>query len=63
MDYYLWGAVESKFNEHSLTDRAALQANITQVMVQMDRDEVARACQRFRTRLQGVIKARGGYIE
>ena len=63
MDYYVWGAVESKVNEHPLTDRAALQAKIVEVMGQMKRDEVARACQRFRTRLLGVIRARGGYIE
>ena len=63
MDYYTWGAVQTKVNDHRLVGRVALQERIRQVMRQMEHEEVARACSRFRPRLEGIIQAGGGYIE
>ena len=63
MDYYVWGAVQAKVNDHPLGGRVALQEKIRQVMRQMEEEEVARACSRFRPRLEGIIQAGGGYIE
>lgn len=63
MDYYLWSVVEAKVNEHPVANRDALKRKITEVMRRMDQEEVARACACFRTRLEKVIGAEGGYIE
>ena len=57
------GAVQAKVNDHPLVGRVALQERISQVMRQMEQQEVARACSRFRLRLEGIIQAGGGYIE
>ena len=63
MDYYLWGVVESKVNTHSLANRDYLKRKIQQVMNIMRKEEVARACARFRPRLESIVQAGGGYIE
>ena len=63
MDYYVWGAVQAKVNDHPLVDHVALQERIRKVTRKMVHEEVARACSRFRPRLEGIIQARGGYID
>ena len=63
MEYNLWGAVQTKMNDHPLGSRVAQQETIRQVMRQMEQKEVARACSRFRPRLEGIIRTGGGYIE
>ena len=57
------GAVQPKVNDHPLVGLAALQERVRQVLRQMEQEEIARACSRFRPRLEGTIQARGGYIE
>ena len=63
MDFYLWGVVESKVNRHALANRDALKRKIERVMAKMCKEEVARACARFRPRLESVVQGGGGYIE
>ena len=59
----MWGVVQEKVNDHPLVGRVALQVRVSQVMRQMEHEEVARACSRFRPRLEGIIQAGGGYID
>ena len=49
------GVVQAKVNYHPLVGRSALQESISQVLRQMEQEEVARACSRFRPRLEGII--------
>ena len=46
----MWGAVV-KVDDHPLVGHAALQERISQVVRQMEQEEVARACSRLRLRL------------
>ncbi|RLU19560.1 hypothetical protein DMN91_008117 [Ooceraea biroi] len=41
----------------------SLQAAIKAAFANMDKNALQRACQRFRTRIEAVIEAKGGYIE
>ena len=63
MDYYVRGVVQVKVNDHSLVGCVALQVRVSQVMCQMEHEEVERGCSRFRPRLEGITQAGGGYIE
>ena len=65
MDYYVWGAVQAKVNDHPLVDHVALQERIRKVTRKMVHEEVARgrASSRFRPRLECIIQAGGGYID
>ena len=63
MGYYVWGAVQANVNDRPLVGRVALQEKISRAMGQMKHEVVARACGRFRPRLEGIIKAGGGYTE
>ena len=40
------GAVQARVNDHLLVGRPALQERISQVLRQMEQEEVARACSR-----------------
>ncbi|XP_054709168.1 uncharacterized protein LOC129218873 [Uloborus diversus] len=63
LDYYLWGVVEEKVNAKFHNTKDALRATITVVVLNVDRKEVKHACGRFRSRLERVVAANGGYIE
>ncbi|XP_054714652.1 uncharacterized protein LOC129224251 [Uloborus diversus] len=63
LDYYFWGVVEEKVNAKFHNTKDALRATITEVVPNVDRKEVKHAWGRFRSRLQRVVAANGGYIE
>lgn len=63
LDYYTWGIVEREANRHPHTTIGSVKAAISRVMSDIPQDHVIRACQRFRSRIEAVIAATGGYIE
>ncbi|QQP53541.1 Uncharacterized protein FKW44_006053, partial [Caligus rogercresseyi] len=54
LDYFFWGMVENKTNKDTHNTLDSLRAAI---------DVVAKACGRFRHRLEMVVAADGGYID
>ena len=63
LDYYVWGVCEQEVNKAPHNTLASLQAKITEVMGSLPRDTVAKACRRFRHRIEQVIEANGDFIE
>ncbi|QQP54860.1 Uncharacterized protein FKW44_007833 [Caligus rogercresseyi] len=63
LDYFFWGMVENKTNKHGHNTLDSLRAAIMEEFANMKKDVVAKACGRFRHRLEMVVAADGGYIE
>ncbi|QQP35990.1 Uncharacterized protein FKW44_020953, partial [Caligus rogercresseyi] len=57
------GLVENKTNKHAHNTLDSLSAVIVEEFANMKKDVVAKACGRFRHRLEMVVAADGGYIE
>ncbi|QQP37506.1 Transposable element tcb2 transposase [Caligus rogercresseyi] len=62
-DYFFWGMVENKTNKHTHNTLDSLRAAIVEEFANMKKDVVAKACGRFRHRLEMVVAVDGGYIE
>ena len=62
-DYYLWGAVERQTNRSACNTKQELIDRIKAVFASLPKEEVQRACARFRGRLERVIDAKGAYFE
>ena len=63
LDYYVWSVIERESNKSRHTDIKSLAQAIQTAFANMSRDQLKRACDRFRPRVQKVIDANGGYIE
>jgi inhibitor of nuclear factor kappa-B kinase subunit alpha len=63
LDYYVWGVMERMSNKASHNSTDSLKVAITQAAASMDRTDLAHACSRFRSRIEAVIEADGGWIE
>ena len=63
MDYYVWGVVEKDTNKHPHSNKESLKAAIVHVMGNTQEEPLIRACSRFRSRIEAVIEAEGGFIE
>lgn len=63
LDYYVWGVLEKEVNEHYHSTIDSLKATIVRVMSSMDQQHLIKACRRFRSRVEAVIQADGGFIE
>ena len=63
LDYYVWGVVERETNKHPHNTLDSVRQSITDVMTNMDKVQVTKACNRFRSRIEAVIAADGGFIE
>ncbi|QQP42506.1 Uncharacterized protein FKW44_017195 [Caligus rogercresseyi] len=63
LDYFFWGMVENKTNKHPHNTLDSLRAAIVEEFANMKKDVVAKACGRFRHRLEMVVAADGGNIE
>ena len=63
LDYYVWSIVEKEVNENPHNAKDSLKTAIVQVMSDMNKDQLIRACNRFRPRIEAVIDASGGFIE
>ena len=63
LDYYVWGVVEKEVNKHPHNTKFSLMEAIARAMEDINKDHLIKACSRFRTRIESVIEAEGGYIE
>lgn len=63
LDYYVWGVVERETNKHAHNTKDSLKAAIGDVMANINKDHLINACSRFRSRIEAVIEAEGGFIE
>ncbi|KAL1117272.1 hypothetical protein AAG570_004598 [Ranatra chinensis] len=63
MDYFVWGAVEKDTNRSPSNTKAQLMDKIKTVFAALPRETVASACSRFRSRIEAVIDANGGYFD
>jgi hypothetical protein len=63
LDYFLWDVSELHGNKMPHNTSAALMEKITEVMGNLDRDTVAKACRQFRSRIEAVVAADGDFIE
>ncbi len=63
LDYYVWGVCELDVNKAPHNTVESLVAKIKEVMGNLDRDTVAKACRRFRSRIEAVVAANGDFIE
>ncbi|QQP42091.1 Transposable element tcb2 transposase, partial [Caligus rogercresseyi] len=52
LDYFFWGMVENKTNKHAHNTLDSLRAAIVEEFANMKKDVVAKACSRFRHRLE-----------
>ncbi len=63
LDYFVWGISELHVNETPHNTSAALMDKITEVMGNLNRDTVAKACRWFWSRIEAVVAADGDFIE
>jgi hypothetical protein len=63
LDYFVWGAVQASVNACPKASMAELKAAIRREMRKINKDDLVRACRRFRSRIEAVIGAEGGHIE
>ncbi|QQP36060.1 Uncharacterized protein FKW44_021036, partial [Caligus rogercresseyi] len=52
LDYFFWGMVKNKTNKHAHNTLDSLRATIVEEFANMKKDVVAKACSRFRHRLE-----------
>lgn len=62
LDYYVWSMVEKDVNQHYHTSVDSLKNKIQEVMTNLDKQVLVKACQRFRRRVEAVIDAEGSFI-
>lgn len=62
LDYYVWGVVERDANKCPHNTKESLREAIHESMVNMDQHHLTSACARFRSRIEAVIEADGGFI-
>jgi hypothetical protein len=63
LDYYVWSVCERDVNRSPHNTAASLKEKITDVMANLPRDTVAKACRRFRRRIEAVVEAGGDFFE
>ncbi|QQP50945.1 Uncharacterized protein FKW44_012122 [Caligus rogercresseyi] len=63
LDYFFWGMVENKTNKHAHNTLDSLRAAIVEEFANMKKDVVAKACGRFRHRLEMVVAADGAILK
>ncbi|CAK9827593.1 Transposable element Tcb1 transposase [Anthophora retusa] len=63
LDYYVWSVIKRVSNKSRHPNVASLQAAIEAAFANLDKEQLKRACSRFRSRIEAVIAAEGGYIE
>jgi hypothetical protein len=63
LDYYVWSVSERDVNRSPHNTATSLKVKITEVMAYLPRDTVAKACRRFRQRIEAVVEAGGDFFE
>jgi len=59
----MWSVSEREVNKRPHNTVASLKAKISEVMADMDRKVVIRACKKFQSRIEAVVEASGDFIE
>ena len=62
-DYYVWNVVKKGVNEYPHNSKDSLKAAIIRIMSDMNKEQLIRGCNRFRSRRETVIDVSGGFIE
>jgi hypothetical protein len=62
VDYFAWGVSELRVRAKYHNKTKALISKIREVMGILARNTVAKACRRFRSRIEAVVTADGSYI-
>jgi len=63
LDYHVWSVVERIINKSQHPNVTSLRTAIETAFVDMNSATLQRACERFRSRIEAVIQANGGYID
>lgn len=63
LDYYVWSAVEAITNKTACNNKDELRDRIYQAFQNLSPGVVKKACSRYRSRVEAVINADGGFIE
>ena len=63
LDYGVWSLLQQKVQCVSPPSLEALKSQIKKEWKKMEDDFIIRTCRSFRTRVEAVISAKGGYIE
>ena len=62
LDYFVWGVAERDVNRSPHNTKQSLITSINEVFANMSRENVIKACSRFRSRLEEVVEAEGDFI-
>jgi len=63
LDYYVWSIVERVINKSRYPNVTSLRPTIEATFIHIDSATLQRTCERFKSRIEAVIEADGGYIE
>ena len=63
LDNNVWSVCQQDVNKATHNISASLMAKITEVMGNLPRDTVAKACQRFCLRIEAVVEAGGVFFK
>ena len=63
LDNYVWRVVEKEVNEYPHKTKDSLKAAIARVMSDTNKEQLFRACNRDRPRIEALIDASGGFSE
>jgi transposase len=62
MDYFVWGVSERDVNRSPHSSKQSLINSIMEVFASLSREDVKKACSRFRPRLEEVVAVKGDFI-
>lgn len=63
LDYYVWSICERDVNKQPHSNIESLKIKIEKILMSMDKERLRKACSRFRSRVQSIIAANGGFFE
>lgn len=63
LNYYVWSIIEGETKTHAHNTKNPLISATGDVMANMKKDHLAKACSHFRSHIEAVIKAVGSFIE
>ena len=62
LDYFVWSVCERDVNKQPHPSLDSLRQKITDVMGNLNRNMLAKACKRFRSRIEAVIESDGDFF-
>ena len=63
LDYYVWSVLERETNKRTHISIDSLRDAIEEAVANLNSVHLVTACQRFRSRIEAVIQAEGGWFE